>query len=191
MSLIIFMETNEGMLIAADSRLSRKTDPNWHRDDAYKLFECGNRIGIAYHGDADINGEPMDRIIMKFLSTVEINDTFHCIVDKMQSFIKSKGNPVSKFYLFGYDNDKRLIAQFNVSDNSLFDMSDAVHGTGGNDEIAWPFLHGKLDIHDTNEEAIALIDYLFSETIAKLDTVGGPIDILLVAHKGTQWIRRK
>ena len=66
MSLIIFMETNEGLILAGDSRLSSKVDPDWHTDDAEKIFECKNKVGIAYHGDADIKGEPITPVTLIF-----------------------------------------------------------------------------------------------------------------------------
>ena len=192
MSLIIFMETNAGLVLAGDSRLSRKVDPNWHRDDAEKIFDCKNKVGIAYHGEADVNGEPMDKIIKDFIVTVSDNDTIEKILEHMQEHIKAKGTPETKFYIFGYENSEKRIYQFNVSDNAVNDMSDGIHGTGGKDDFAWPVLRGKFDIHKTNEEAISLINQLFQETMENVDTVGGAIDILFISHSGgIEWIQHK
>ncbi len=192
MSLIIFMETNTGLVLAGDSRLSRKVDSNWHRDDAEKIFNCKSKVGIAYHGEADINGEPMDKIIKDFIETVNENDTVKIILEHMQEYIKSKGKPETKFYLFGYEKSKKIIYQFNLSDNTINDMSDAIHGTGGNDDFAWPMLHGKFEIHKTIDEAISLINHLFQLTIENIETVGGAIDILFISNNdGIKWIQHK
>lgn len=192
MSLIIFMETDEGLILAGDSRLSRKTDPDWHRDDSDKIFNCKNKVGIAYHGEADINGEPMEKIIKDFIKTVDENDAIEQILEKMQKYIKAKGNPESKFYIFGYENSVKKIFQFNVYDNTIDDMSDGVHGTGGRDEIAWSVLQGRLDIHKTNEEAIQLVNQLYQKTMETIDTVGGAIDILFISiNQGISWIQHK
>lgn len=192
MSLIIFLETNTGLILAGDSRLSKKADPDWHRDDAEKIFDCKNKVGIAYHGDADINGEPMDKIIKDFIVTVSENDTFEKILEHMQEHIKSKGTPETKFYVLGYENFEKRIYQFTVSDNMVNDMSNSIHGTGGNDEFAWPVLHGKFDIHKTNEEAISLINQLYQITMENIDTVGGTIYILFISNNnGIKWIQHK
>lgn len=191
MSLIMFMETDEGLILAGDSRLSRKTDPNWHRDDAEKVFACINKVGIAYHGEADINGEPMGKIINDFILTVNQNDTIKNIMANFQAYIKAKGNPDSKFYILGYENLEKQIFQFNVHDNTEEDWSEAVHGTGGRNEIAWPVMSGKFDIHNTNKEAIQLIYELYQKTMEKIDSVGGPIDILFISNNGTTWIEHK
>lgn len=192
MSLIIFMETNDGLILAGDSRLSRKNDPNWHRDDAEKIFKCKNKAGIAYHGEANINGEPMDEIIKAFINTVNENDTIENISEDMREYIKLKGTPETKFYVMGYERSQKVIYQLNVYDDTVNDMSDAIHGTGGADDFAWPSLQGKYDIHKTNEEAILLINQLFKTTMENLDTVGGSIDILFISSNNKiNWIQHK
>lgn len=192
MSLIVFMETDIGLILAGDSRLSRKTDPNWHRDDAEKIFDCKGKVGIAYHGDADIDGEPMDAIIMSFIDTVEENDSIEQILYKMQRHIANKGKPNSFFYLLGYENAKKKIYKFNLADNIVSDLSDSVHGTGGKDDFAWPVLQGRFDIHKTNEEAIALSKKIYEMTMENVDTVGGAIDIMFIPFNSKiRWIQRK
>ena len=192
MSLITFMETNTGLVLAGDSRLSRRVDPTWHRDDAEKVFDCKNKVGIAYHDEADINGEPMDKIIKDFIATVGENDTIEIILEHMQEHIKSKGMPKTKFYILGYQNSEKKIYQFDVSDNTVNNISDSVHGTGGNDDFAWSVLHGKFDLHKTNEEAISLINQLFQTTMENTDTVGGAIDILFISkNDGIEWVQHK
>lgn len=192
MSLIMFVETNAGLVLAGDSRLSRKLDANWHRDDVEKVFDCKNKVGIAYHGEADINGEPMEKIIKDFITTVSENDTVEKILEHMQEHIKSKGTPETKFYIFGYENSEKRIYKFDISDNTVNDMSNCIHGTGGNDDFAWAALHGKFDIHRTNEEAISLINQLFQTTMETVDTVGGAIDILFISNNdGIKWIQHK
>lgn len=93
--------------------------------------------------------------------------------------------------IFSYENLEKQIFQFNVHDNTEEDWSEAVHGTGGRNEIAWPVMSGKFDIHNTNKEAIQLIYELYQKTMEKIDSVGGPIDILFISNNGTTWIEHK
>lgn len=192
MSLIMFMETNTGLVISGDSRLSRKDNIHWHRDDAEKVFNCKDIAGIAYHGEANIDGVPMDVIIRDFISTIDENDSIYQILCKMRTYIKKLGKPESKFYILGYENSKKIIYQFSAWDDNVQDLSDGIHGTGGRDDIAWGVLKGKYNIHRTNEEATDLIDRIYRDTVKIVDSVGGPIDILFISSQGTmEWIRHK
>ena len=98
MSLILFMETDEGLILSGDSRLSSKIDPNWHEDTAEKVFKCNERVGIAYHGDADIKGEPIEKIIKDFICTVDKDDIIKQITEKLKEYIKTKGN-INQVYM--------------------------------------------------------------------------------------------
>lgn len=186
------METDKGLLLAGDSRLSRKNDPSWHKDNAEKVFECKNKVGIAYHGDADINGEPMSDIIEKFILAISKEYLFDEILIKLQEHIKSKGKPNTKFYLVGYENYQRKIVGFNVFEDTLSDLSGSVHGSGGEDEVAWSMMKGRFDIHSTIEDALVFIEQIYKNTIEKITTVGGETDILLISKNGqTKWIQHK
>lgn len=192
MSLILFMETNEGLILAGDSRLSSIVDSNCHEDNTQKIFECNNKIGIAFHNVADINGEPIEKIINSFICSVNEKDTIDQVLEKMNNYIAQRGCPNTVFYLFGYENQERRFYKFNLAENLNENLSTNVHGCGGNDEIAWNMLEGNFEAHETNEKAIELIDVIYNKTISCIDSVGGPIDILFVSFNNeVNWMRHK
>lgn len=186
------METNEGLLLVGDSRLSKINNPSWHKDDTEKVFEYKNKIGIAYHGDADINGEPISDIIKKFILTINKKYSFDHILIKLQEYITSKGKPNTMFYLVGYENYQRKIIAFNIFKDILSDLSSSIHGSGGEDEIAWSMMQGRFDMHKTIEDALVFIEQIYKNTIGRIPTVGGEIDILLISKNSqTKWIQHK
>ena len=192
MSLILFMETNEGLIITGDSRLSRTDDSNWHNDNAQKIFEFNKEIVIAYHDQADINGKSIEEIINNFISSVNEIDTIKQVSEKMKKYITQRGCPKTTFYLFGYENQERKFYKFNLAENLDENLSTSTHGCGGRDEIAWNMLKGNFEAHETNEKAIELINKIYTKTKSEIDSVGGPIDILLVSpNNGISWIQHK
>ena len=68
MSLIVFMETEKGLLLAGDSRFSIDKDPFWHKDTAYKIVDFYGKYGIALVGDGEIEGELMHTVVCDFIS---------------------------------------------------------------------------------------------------------------------------
>lgn len=192
MSLILFMETDEGLILSGDSRLSSKIDPNWHEDTTEKVFKCNERVGIAYHGDADIKGEPIEKIIKDFICTVDKDDIIKQITEKLKEYVKTKGNPETKLYVLGYEKSERKIYRINTIDASIDDLSYSLHGSGGDDDIAWGMIQGNFDVHATNEKALEFITQIYTETMKFVDKVGGFIDILFIPFdKNPIWIQHK
>lgn len=192
MSLILFMETDEGLILTGDSRVSSENDENWHKDDAYKVFECSGRIGIAYHGAADIRGETIEKIIVRFINSVDEKYSVFKVATKFQEYIKNQF-PTRKtiFYVMGYD-DNREIYKFDTLNDIIENESDCVHGSGGDDEIAWNMMKGKFDVHDTVFDAINFINSIYERTMNNNNKVGGAIDMLLISpSSGTKWLYKK
>ena len=191
MSLILLMETDEGLLLAGDSRLTRENDTNWHRDDCYKVFECNDRIGIAFHGTADIKGVPIEQIINGFVTNGNVHDTVQDVALNLKNYISQQQLiPKTIFYVMGYDVNRQIYKIDFINDN-FEDLSDCVHGSGGEDDVAWEMIKGNHEEHTTNTKAIKFIDVIYNETVKYVTSVGGPIDILMITRNGTKWIRKK
>jgi len=75
MSLIMSVYVREGIVMAADSRLTLTFPPDATgktlslamSDSAKKLFLAPNNVGIATFGSADINGMPIAGFIESFI----------------------------------------------------------------------------------------------------------------------------
>lgn len=72
MSLITTVVTNEGIVMASDSRITYNNtitkEKGVHFSDyAYKTFLCGDEIGISTCGNADIDGKPIAGFIESFI----------------------------------------------------------------------------------------------------------------------------
>ena len=118
LSFIISVYTNEGIVIASDSRTTYST--THHRQDGiiereigvqitdttFKTFLCQKRIGISTCGTSDINGVPITGFIEDFI-TKETNaeSTVESVAQGLlQHFSKfnpnREGTPLSKECLF-------------------------------------------------------------------------------------------
>ena len=67
MSLIVIMETDKGLLVAGDSRLTYTNfTPYRYTDNTDKVFICDSRMAIAFHGDANISNYSIENILKDF-----------------------------------------------------------------------------------------------------------------------------
>lgn len=117
MSFIITVYTNEGIVMASDSRTTYTTtrklsDGTTEKqvgvqitDTTYKTFQCNSRVGLSTCGTASINGSPIAGFIEEFIAK---NITEDDGVDKISNellnfFIKYSPVPSSDFIVAGYD----------------------------------------------------------------------------------------
>lgn len=191
MSLILFIETTDGLLLAGDSRLSSDANPSWHKDTAYKIFECNRKYGIAYHGVADINGVPMDEIINCFLSSIDPSERIYDIITKLRDHMTTMGSPKTIYYIMGYEDGQRRILRLDLIHNKIEDISISRYGSGGEDGLAWEMISNYYDPHLSCQSALTLAGKIFYETCNTNHKVGDKIDVLLINHSETQWIQRK
>ena len=97
MSFVITIAVREGIVMAADSRLTLTfKDPNLtdlnskverlisvpQTDAATKLFVAQDRIGISTFGVGDINGVPISGFIESFITTMGRNETPEQVADQ-------------------------------------------------------------------------------------------------------------
>ena len=105
MSFIITVHTNEGIVMASDSRITYTTtrklpDGTQEKsigvqitDTTYKTFQCNSRIGMSTCGAASLNGTPIAGYIEEFIAkNISENDD----VDKISSKYASGINPSSQ-----------------------------------------------------------------------------------------------
>jgi len=144
MSLVITVYAREGIVMAADSRLTLKyprtvagqpphTVSVTSSDSARKLFLTSDRIGISAYGDAAVNGAPIAGVIESF------------IVEKL------RGNPLPP-----KETGEALLAYFaniGVSQASRFHVA------------------GYRAAGDTLEPEIVSVD-LNAKTVSQLNTLG-------------------
>ncbi len=118
MSLLVTVYTNEGIIMASDSRTSfsrvqqvlgqRVRVPSGHfYDTVDKTFLAPNNCGISTCGDGSINKIPISGIIKTFIrSQVLATDNVLDTVNKLQSYVRNiNTNTDIIFHIFGYDTD--------------------------------------------------------------------------------------
>lgn len=125
MSFMITLYVREGIVMAADSRLTlntqeKKDDKTIMNTDVavsdtnYKLFLSPDSIGIATSGAADIQGVPIAGYVDSFIatksqnSTGNINDFAQELLDYFKGF---EVVPQTIFHVAGYNNSNSEIKQ--------------------------------------------------------------------------------
>lgn len=121
MSFIITVYTNEGIIMASDSRTTyttTKTLPDGTieknvgvqlTDTTYKTFMCNSRIGLSTCGTASINNMPIAGFIEKFIAERVTDDSsVEKVAQELLTFF-SQYSPVP--------NTHFIVAGYNANDN--------------------------------------------------------------------------
>lgn len=135
MSFIITVYTNEGIVMASDSRI---TYNNSHQlpdgtkeinigvqitDTAYKTFQCNSRIGLSACGAASINGVSIAGYIEDFISQkVSQNDDVEKISQELISYFSQFiPIPSANFIIAGYNlsDNKQHINRVYLAENKI------------------------------------------------------------------------
>lgn len=128
MSFVISAYVREGIVMAADSRLSLNTQqavgPNitnliavGQSDSNQKLFLTKNGVGISTVGDADIKGVPIAGFIEQFAIQIVADNQWspEKVADEIISYFNAQPIvPNSQFHISGYDHDTNEQQVFNV-----------------------------------------------------------------------------
>lgn len=116
MSLVVTLNIREGIVIAADSRLTlnaTNTQPDNQiihvaigiSDNNRKLFTTPNNIGIAAFGQADIQGVPIAGFIDTFIALLPPGHTTQQVArDILQHFSAMNPVPKTSFHVAGYNS---------------------------------------------------------------------------------------
>lgn len=231
MSLVITLFVPEGLVMAADSRLtlefkvaqqdgSQKTESIPSSDSTYKVFLLPHNIGVSAYGAASVGVTPIAPLVEVFAAT-KLKDV-KMPPDKVASellsyFRKLEGPPASIFHVAGYKDGTQQVFEANVSTNTTKSLitSGAGAAWGGEADALLRLLSkvGTLDQagnkltdiqsfgvafdHFTLQDAIDFAVYAIRTTADTMrfqlrrQTVGGPIDLLIIRPDGARWLRRK
>ena len=119
MSFIITVYTNEGIVMASDSRITynnTQTMPDGTiqknigvqiTDTAYKTFICNSRIGLSACGDASINSAPIAGYIEDFISkNITEDSSVEEISQKILDYFSNCAPKLdANFFIAGYNKD--------------------------------------------------------------------------------------
>lgn len=213
MSIIATVYVSEGIVMAADSRVTGTTtnitnqvttiDRHTVSDSSQKLFLIGKKIGLSCCGDAEINGKPITEFVREF--DIECCSDFPSVEEtakRLSAFTKIKGNNAFVIYhVSGYDNGVQEV--YRVYNESVKRMNEMYGATwDGEGAILSNLVSGKVPLNlDLNhmylKDAIEFADFMIDVTCktqrfsSDVATCGGPIDILLITKDYSKWIRHK
>ena len=150
MSFIISVYTNEGIIMASDSRSTysstnllpegvvEKKIGVQITDTTYKTFLCQGRIGISTCGAADINGVPITGYIEDFLTKETQPESTVETVAKglLQYFSKFNPKPATVFVVAGYSTPdlKQQIFRVFVNEDKMVPIDCTLPGAAWNGE---------------------------------------------------------
>lgn len=129
MSFIVTVNVREGIVMAADSRLSFNSQQNvgpnitnlvavGQSDSNQKIFVTDNGVGISTVGEADINGVPIAGFIEQFIFQVVSENKWSpdTIALKIIDYFNSQAKvPDTQFHISGYNKDKNEQEVINVN----------------------------------------------------------------------------
>jgi len=132
MSFVITAYVREGIVMAADSRLSLNTQqaagPNitnliavGQSDSNQKLFVTKNGVGISTVGDADIKGVPIAGFIEQFVNQIVGDNTWSPdrVADEIITYFNAQPVvPNTQFHISGYDHATNEQQVFHAAINS-------------------------------------------------------------------------
>lgn len=144
MSLIITLYIREGIVMAADSRMtlhvgssSEKISINFS-DSTYKLFLVNN-IGISTYGVSSIEGMPIAGFIESFINEDmnTIDDIYDVgdVAKRLLKYFRGIGCPKTYFHVAGYKKEDNRYAQqvwlVNVEEDTVKKVKDLPGATWG------------------------------------------------------------
>ena len=140
MSFIITVYTNEGIIMASDSRTTYSNQtvlPNGEirhnfgvqiTDTTYKTFICNPRIGLSTCGDASINNTPIAGFIENFISQkVTDDDSVEGICNKLvEYFSQYDPIPSTNFIVAGYNEEdqRQHISRVYIATGEIIPTND-------------------------------------------------------------------
>lgn len=151
MSFIITVYTNEGIIMASDSRSTYTTTTKLPdgkiekkigvqiTDTSYKTFQCNARIGLSTCGTASINNMPIAGYIEKFISQKVTDDSSVEEVSRglLDFFSKFLPIPNTHFIVAGYNkgDTKQHVTCVYIASNQIQENCTDVPGAIWDGEI--------------------------------------------------------
>lgn len=232
MSLVVTVYVPEGLVMAADSRLTLEfqlpqpgTTPKHHSvpssDSTYKVFLAAHHIGISTYGAASIGTTPIAPLV-EALVVKEFEPAAKPpeeIAKALLSHFRAFTSPPAScfFHVAGYKDTDQQVFVVDVKGNTATRTNTSGPGAvwGGEADVLSRLLSkvGALDQtgklvnelqsfgvafqHFTLQDAIDFAVYAIRATADTMrfqlrpQTVGGPIDALVIRPDGARWLRRK
>ena len=213
MSVIATVYIPEGIIMAADSRVTGYIQYENNLTDRYSLSDNGQKVfllskrkvGISSCGEAEICGQTIADFIREFeILHVKEDDSIKEIADNLRLYIHQKKKDANvKFHVAGYDGDEQKIYVTN-GESTHINNDERKYGAiwDGDKDHLTSLINGYPQmIFDWNhmylKDGIELAEFMidvnckaqkFSMGVA---TCGGPIDILLLTKDETRWIKHK
>jgi 20S proteasome alpha/beta subunit len=231
MSLVVTVYVPEGLVMAADSRLTLEFElpqasgpPKHHSipssDSTYKVFLIPSRIGISTFGAAAVETTPVAPLVEAFAAKelqAAAKPPDEVAEALLQHFRTLAGPPAVRFHVAGYKGTEQEVFDIDVAGNVAKQVNTSGPGAawGGEADALSRLLSrvGTLDQagkfanelplfgvafqHFTLQDAIDFAVYAIRTTADTMrfqmrpQTVGGPIDILVIRPTEARWLRRK
>lgn len=189
-------------------------------DSTYKTFLTSNRIGISTFGAAAVGTMPIAALVEAFVAK-ELNAAAkppdEVTNALLQHFRTLAGPPATRFHVAGYKDTEQQVFEVDVVGNVVKRLNTSGPGAawGGEADALTRLLsrvgsldqEGKLTTevpsfgvafqHFTLQDAIDFAVYAIRTTADTMrfqmrpQTVGGPIDVLVIKPDEALWLRRK
>lgn len=221
MSVVCCIYTLSGIVLAADSRLTRtkietvdrkKVTTKYNISDlAEKVILFKNKnIGLVWHGNAYCNNMHIVDVVREFeKENIQDNDTIYDVVNKFNKYVNTTE---TTFIICGYDEDtpyvyeiyEKNVSRINLITDEETKSTKLRYGVrfGGKKVAIEKIINSKPSL-DTNYKYMTLADsiefskFLIDTTIKyqyfsdELKTCGGPIDVLVITKDSAFWAQHK
>lgn len=217
MSIVSVIYLPEGIVIAADSRLTGNRSVTQNgvttveqfpiSDNAQKIVLLNKcPVGIAFVGTAIIGDQTISDYLRLFeINDIEEGDTPEIVADKL--FARQNEYPGTIFYVCGYSQDIPYVFTASYSGKNRKNINssgDIIYSfMWGGEKEALTKLVNATPVMNTNEKLMPLKDGIdFSEFMVdltikyqrfsdRIKTCGGPIDILVLTKDTAFWHKHK
>lgn len=221
MSVVCCVYTSSGIVLAADSRLTRTKEETINRKKVTTkysgselvekniLFKTKN-IGLLWYGNAYCNNMHIVDAVREFEKVnVKISDTIYDIVKKFNEYANTSE---TTFFICGYDKEvpyvyeihKKKITRINITKDEETNSTTLRYGVrfGGQITVIEKIVNHEPSLNTsykymTLADAIEFSKFLIDTTIKyqyfsdELKTCGGPIDVLVITKDNAFWSRHK
>ena len=189
-------------------------------DSTYKVFAAPNNVGVAAFGSASVGSTPVAALVEAFfVKELASGDKTAEVVSEMllAHFRTLTGPPATRFHVAGYKEGSQVVLDIDVAANTVTQVNTAGQGAawGGEADPLSRLLSkvGSLDQnghllkelplfrtafqHFTLQDAVDFAVYAIRTTAdtmrfqMRAQTVGGPIDVLVIRPSGVTWLHRK